>query len=271
MHMSTTKQLATIKSRAKRPKAILTASRHGKRRLLAAVSRIKKSRLRVLTALENKEVDFEDLAGEFTKNPNRIDELFRGLSEQKPEFKYGCQKLLRILSEKWPSILYPHFNRFAAMLDSENTFIKWGAIIIIGNLAGADVQNKIDAILDQYLAPIKGAVMITAANVIGGAGRIARAKRRLSGKIARAILEVEGANYATQECRNVAIGHAINSLAQFYSWIPEQRMVVEFVRRQLANSRNATRLKAAKFLKENAPGAFAFSGASDLPGMARQV
>ena len=97
-------------------------------------------------------------------------ELFAGLRAEKPEIKYGRLKALRAISEKQPALLYPEFDRFVALLDSENTFFKWGAIIILGNLAAVDSDDKIGRILDRYLEPITGPVMITAANTIGGAG-----------------------------------------------------------------------------------------------------
>ena len=45
-----------------------------------------------------------------------------------------------------------------------------------GNLSAVDSKNKIDALLDEYLQPISGPVLITAANTINGAGKVAQAK-----------------------------------------------------------------------------------------------
>jgi hypothetical protein len=46
-------------------------------------------------------------------------------------------------------------------------------------------------ILDRYFAPISGPVMVTAANIIGGAVKIARAKPALTERIVSEILKVE--------------------------------------------------------------------------------
>ena len=162
----------------------------------------------------------------------------------------GCLPRLRIISEKKPAVLYPEFDRLVSLLDSENNIFKWGAILCIGNLAVVDSEGKIDRILDKYLQPISGRVMITAANVIVGAGKIARAKPHLAGKIARALLRVERANYQTEECRNVALGHAVASLDLFFEHLDKPQPVMEFVQRQLHNRRNAVRVKAGIFLKE---------------------
>lgn len=196
-------------------------------------------------------VNHEARAARIAKKTESLPELFAGLRAEKPEIKYGCLKRLRAMSEEEPAALYPEFNRFVDMLDSENIILKWGAIIIIGNLAAVDAEDKIGRILDRYLAPISGPVMITAANTIGGAGKIARAKPRLADRIARALLRVEEANYQTPECRNVALGHVVKSLDLFFEHIGDPKPVLAFVERQLENSRNAVKKKAAAFLKKH--------------------
>jgi len=195
----------------------------------------------------------EALTGRIAKQPASLPELFAGLGAEKPRIKYGCLKALRIISEKQPAALYPEFSRFVDMLDSENVILKWGAIIIIGNLAAVDTEDKIGPILNRYLAPITGPVMITAANTVGGAGKIARAKPQFAGRIVRALFQVETANYQTPECRNVALGHVVKSLDLFFEHIKDPEPVMAFVQRQLGNTRNAVKKKAAAFLKKHEP------------------
>jgi hypothetical protein len=204
------------------------------------------------TKLEKKAASPENLARAVIKKPSLVPEVFDGLTADKARVKYGCLKSLRLISEKRPDILYRAFDRLLQLLDSKNNILKWGATIIIGNLATVDLEGKIEGILDRYLEPIAGPAMITAANVIGGAGKIARAKADLADRIARALLRVESANYQTAECRNVAIGHAIASFDLFFEHLEEQAPVMEFVERQLENRRNAVRTKASKFLKRHA-------------------
>lgn len=204
------------------------------------------------TKLARQSASHETLARNIIKQPESLHEAFEGLGAEKARVKYGCLKVLRIISEKKPEILYPEFDRLVSLLDSETNIFKWGAILCIGNLAAADSEGKIDRILDKYLQPISGHVMITAANVIGGAGKIARAKPHLADKIARTLLRVEQANYQTEECRNVALGHTVVSLDLFFEHLDKPQPIVEFVKRQLHNRRNAVKVKAAKFLKKHA-------------------
>jgi hypothetical protein len=202
-----------------------------------------------LLQLSKQGADVADLAAKAAKQPGMLAEVFEGLRADRPRIKYGCAKVLRLISEESPAALYPHFDRMVALLESDNKILQWTAINVIGNLAAVDSEARIEKIAARYLKPIRGPVMITAANVMGGAAKIALAKPKLADKIAKEILKVEAARYQTPECRNVALGHSINSLAQFFSHLSKRQAVVNMVRRQLRNPRNATRRKAERFLK----------------------
>ncbi len=126
-------------------------------------------------------------------------------------------------------------------------------MLALGNLAPADRENKLDAILEAYLAPISGSKLTDAANTMRGAAAIACAKPYLADHIVKSILAVEQARYATREGRNVAIGHAIRALDALFPPLQNQPGVLSFVRRQTKNPRRATRNKARKFLAKWPP------------------
>jgi len=165
--------------------------------------------------------------------------------------RLGCEKALRIISEKAPQLLYPCYDFFAEMLDDENSFLRWGAIHALGNLAAVDSGNKFEAIFDKYFAPIPGPALVPAANAIGGAARIANAKPELVGRITAELLKVEQASYQTPECRNVALGQAIDAFDVFFDQVADKEVVLAMVERQLSNTRNATRQRAERFLKRH--------------------
>jgi hypothetical protein len=205
----------------------------------------------VIQKIARKGSDKEKIAAEVIKNPEALLSLFEGINSDKAAIRYGCEKTLRFISEKRPELLYPHFDFFVKLLDSKNNFLKWGAIITIANLTGADEENKFEKIFDKYFSPIAGPVMITAGNTIGSAARIALYKPHLIGRITREILNVEKAKYKTAECVNVACGHAIDAFSQFYEKINDKGPVTEFIKRQLRNTRVPVRKRAEKFLKRH--------------------
>ena len=188
-------------------------------------------------------------AARAARTPERIGRLFERLESDKADVKYGAAKALRQISEERPEDLYPHFDDLLRLFEGENTILRWGATRILGNLAVADVEGRMEKVFDRYFAPISGHEMIGAANVIVAAAQIAVAKPNLAGRIAREILKVEQAAYHTPECRNVAIGHAIKSFDRIFRLIEDGKPVLEFVARQLDNPRQATRRKAERFVK----------------------
>ena len=182
-------------------------------------------------------------------NHELIEEVLAGIGAKRAGVKFGASKALRIMSERLPELLYRHFDFFAAMLDHDNQILKWNATLTLANLARVDRAGKIEAILDQYLDLISGPNMITAANAIRGAAIIGLAKPHLVRRILLRIIRVERVEYATPECRNVAIGHALRALEQLADLLPDQRVLRLFAARQLGNPRPATSAKARRFLK----------------------
>ncbi len=183
------------------------------------------------------------------RQPKLIAAILSGLKADAARTRFGCAKTLQLLSEQHPDVLYPYFEKFVGLLDSRNKIFQWEAARVLSNLARVDTQNKFEATFEKYFSPVRGPVMITAANVIRGGAGIARAKPQLADRVAQAILGVGRAHYATAECRNVAIGHALTALTEFFDLVRDPAPVLRFARRQLDNPRPATRKKALRFLK----------------------
>ncbi len=190
------------------------------------------------------------LASQVKREPELLQALLTAVSSDVARLKFGAAKALRDLSERAPDLIYPHFDFFVSLLRNENSILRWNAILLLGNLAPVDEDCRVDRVIDDYLAPISGPHLIDAANTMRGATAIGAAKPYLADTIARQILKVERATYATPECRNVAIGHAIDCIGRLFPAIADQRVVQFFVSRQINNTRNATRKKAERFLRK---------------------
>jgi hypothetical protein len=192
------------------------------------------------------------IAGRLIASHADVRVLIEGMRARPANVKYGCEKVLRIISERRPELVYPLFSQLAGFLDGDNRILSWGAIVILSNLASVDTDDRFLPFFDRYFAAIPGPDLVAAANTIGGAARIARAKPELADRIATEILKVEKARYKTPECRNVAIGHAITALEGFCERIACRNPVIHFVKRQLRNPRRGVAQKAARFLKRHA-------------------
>ena len=200
--------------------------------------------------LLNKGSDKAKLANWVIRNPDLLPEVINSLDSETSAVRYGAAKILRIVADREPALLYPWMDIFSEMLDADNNIMRWEAIHVIANLARVDRKKKFEKIFDRYFGPIPGPVLITAANVIAGASTIALAKSRLTGRITAEILKVDKARYQTAECRRIALGKAIDSFDRFFDQIDNPEPVVALVRRQLRNPRNATRKRAERFLKK---------------------
>lgn len=208
------------------------------------------SESKLLQQIIQEGINKEPIADKIITKSELLPEVLEGLSSDKPNIKYGCAKVLNIISEKDPKILYPKIDFFIDLLDNDNKILQWNAILIIANLTAVDSKNKFEKIFNKYFSPISGPIMITAANVIKGSAKIALAKPKLTEKVARELLKVEKAKYQTTECRNVALGHTIKSFDQFFNQIKDKEPVARLIRKQLKNTRNATKKKAEKFVKK---------------------
>ncbi len=213
--------------------------------------------MEITEKLSRKGADVDAIAAEVIEKPEAIDELVEGVMAPKGTLRYGFEKVLRKISEQRPDLVYPYFDRYVELLDNPNSFLKWGAILTIGNLAAVDSAGRFEKIFRKYYAPISGPVMVTAANTIGASVKIIEAKPELAQRIARVILKVEKAEFEKRgepspECRNVAIGQAIDAFDQVFDQIDNKPAVVRFVKRQLKNTRPPVVKKARAFLARHA-------------------
>jgi hypothetical protein len=200
-------------------------------------------------------IDYGPIVKDAVKRPELIDTLISATDSGAAPMRFGSSKALALVAAEAPNLIYPHFEFFVALLDSPNSILRWNAARVLASLAPVDRENKLDPMLEKYLSPIDGRQMIGAANAIRWSAEIAVAKPALADRIARAILRVGGAAYATDECRNVAIGHAIRAFDCFYHHIVDQPAVLAFVQAQTNNSRASTRAKALEFCGKHASGA----------------
>lgn len=189
------------------------------------------------------------LCAQLARRPAAIRDALEILRTESSSKKFPCAKALLLLAEKQPRKIYPFFDESAALLRHPNNIIQWTALRLVAALAAVDTKHKLDGLLADYLKPIAGPAMITAANAIIGAARIAQARPEWGAPIMAAILGVTRARYQTTECRHIVIGHALLALESLGRTVMLRPDVLRFVRRQLKNPRPATRRKAEHFLQ----------------------
>jgi len=206
--------------------------------------------LGILDKLKEKEIKHEELAEKVIKNKELLHELFNGVSSVNPRIKFGSAKILRIISKRNPKMLYSKIEVFANLLDSENNILKWNAMDVIANLTVVDSHNKFNKLFKKFYGYLNSGSIITAGHVVDNSGTIALAKPELQDEITKELLKVEELPLPTKECRNILIGKTMKAFEVYYNKIKEKDEVVSFVKRQLNNSRKATKAKAEKLLEK---------------------
>jgi hypothetical protein len=178
-------------------------------------------------------------------------ELYSG----RPKIKYGMQKKVLLLAETDPEALYPDFDSFAGLIDSPNSILCWTGILVLGNLARVDKDDRIEAVLPALFAELNAGKMITAANTIESLVKIAEAKPGLADRVVSEILKVREYQYDTDECSNIAIGHALKNIEKVWDLLSDgvKDQVINSAKEAVGNSRPATARKAKGLLDRRRP------------------
>lgn len=206
----------------------------------------------ILEELGNKENKPEDYVEQVMENLDLLPTILSGVQSSKARVKFGSAKMLKIISEKDPQVLYPHMSFFIDLLENENNILRWITIDVIGNLSNVDTKKKFDEIFNKYYALLSNEGMVTVAHVVDNSGKIALAKPYLRDMITDNLLKLENIP-RNEECKNILLGKAILSLGMFYDQADNKDEIISFVKRQLKNPRNSTKKKAEKFLKRFSP------------------
>ncbi len=199
--------------------------------------------------LQEKENNGEKIAAIILQNPGLIPDIISGTSSSSANLRFKCAKILRITSESTPEVLYPYFEFFETLLESENNIIKWNAMDIIANLTIVDTGDKFDCIIDKYYRLFNQGSLITSAHVVENSGKIARGKPHFREVIANEILKVSDIPLPTAECRSILAGKVILTLSNYPELVTDKNRVISFLTGQLNSTRNATRKKAEILLK----------------------
>jgi len=165
------------------------------------------------------------------------------------KIKYASTKKAIAISKEDPGELYPDFDFFVELLNSENQIIKWTAIQVIGNLSKVDEKKKVEKLLPKLISFLNCGKMITANNTILALSEIALNKPEYQEMIFKELIKVEHYNYDTPECRNVALGKIVSALSKFKEEIKDHKDILEFLERQTNNTRVPVKKRAIKLLE----------------------
>ena len=193
-------------------------------------------------------IDAENIADRIMEGEISLESVLDGISNKLPRVQFGCSKSLLLLSGKNPAALYKKIDRVIELLSNENQILKWNAIAMLGNMAAVDRKCRIEGLLPMFYGFLSSGELIAANHAMDALGKIGRTFPEERKQIALHLCGVERESFDTDECRNIAIGKAIQALEMFADFINPAKSLIEFARRQTGNRRPATAKKAKALL-----------------------
>jgi hypothetical protein len=193
------------------------------------------------------ETDLE-IAKKAIKDKKLLSELLEGILSDKDEVRYPSFKALLIISEENPEILYPKWDFFASLINSDNSYKKLITIRLIANLTKVDIENKFDKIFDQYYSILDEDKTMTAGHLASNSGKIAKAKPKLQSRITDRLLNIDSTHKGKQ--KELIKAYAIEAFDEYYKESLDKKKIIEFVKKQLKSKSPKTRKKAEEFLSK---------------------
>ena len=124
----------------------------------------------------------------------KVEELLEFLTSRNNSQAYQALKVLEEMSAE-SSCLYPHMDKFLAMVSSGNSYVRTRGLALVAHNAKWDVDDKIDGIIDGYLEHITDEKPICARQCIKLLPLLAEAKPALASKIVSALRDANVARY----------------------------------------------------------------------------
>ena len=200
----------------------------------------------MLSGLENKDIDLDIYVKKIYEKPDLIPQYLEGLLSKNETYRYNCFKVLYILSEKKPEILYLHWDFFINHLKSENDYHKMSAILIITNLTSVDTEDRFVKVFDIFYENLQSKKTIVPIYVIKSFGKIVKFKPKLEERITDLLLNIEKI-YPGKQIELVKSA-AIESFSEFFNKVKNKEKIIIFIKKQLDSNSPKTRKTAKEFL-----------------------
>ncbi len=178
----------------------------------------------------------------------RLSGALEGILSKKDEIRTSSFKFLMKLSEEHPEVLYPKWDFFANLLDSDNHYHRYISINILANIVMVDAENKFEKIFDKYFGNIDGNRTMVAGQAALNSGKIAKAKPNLQTKITERLLNIEKTHQGKQI--ELIKAYVIEAFNEYFEESADKNKIKTFIEAQLESKSPKTRKLAREFLKK---------------------
>jgi hypothetical protein len=199
--------------------------------------------------LNKKDFEPESLVDEAIDDPKIIAELINNLVAKAETLRYNSHKVILIISQNKPEVIYPHWGFFADLLKSQNNFHKVIGIQILANLTKIDTKNKFEEIFDVYCNLLDAKSVMTAGHLAANLGIIAKVKPNLRDKLTKVLLSIDKTHHEISR-KDLIKAYVIESFNEYFKEIENKKEIIKFIKAQLNCKSPKTRKAAEKFLKK---------------------
>ncbi|PSL30144.1 hypothetical protein CLV60_10486 [Dyadobacter jiangsuensis] len=107
------------------------------------------------------EVPNQELAIEIAANAdgNAVAELIENLDHKSKDVRHDCMKVLYEIGERQPSLIAAHATQFAALLDSKDNRMQWGAMTALNTIVLENPEAAFAAVPKLAAVADKGSVI----------------------------------------------------------------------------------------------------------------
>jgi hypothetical protein len=200
------------------------------------------------TKLNNKNIDIEAIAKKAQKDDKLLAELLDNLRAKNETIRYNSHKVLFSISEQQPKVLYPKWDFFTDLLDSDNTYHKLSSVQLLANLTKADTDGKFEKTFNKFYNLLDDKSFITAAYVAAASGKIAKAKPKLQTRITNRLLNIDKTHH-DPERKDLVKGSAIESFREYFEEARNKKKIIDFVKKQLKSKSPKSKKIAKEFLE----------------------
>lgn len=178
-----------------------------------------------------------------------IDTLIEGISPKRKsqEHREECAQSLKRISDETPEALYGRWDRFVAILSSDNAFSRGPAMYVLASLTAIDVEHKLDRSLDAYMGLLDDDSILVASRAAEGLGRIAKIRPDLEPRITAKLLGVDSSGCKQKELLKY---YVIESLGGYFDIISDKNVVIDFVKGQAESTSGKTKKAVGSFIKK---------------------
>jgi len=199
--------------------------------------------------LSKKVINIKRVAEKALHDKDLLAELLENLRSKKEIIRYNSHKVLFLLSQEHPEILYPRWDYFAQFLESDNTYHKLSAIEILANLTKVDTNDKFEKMFNRFYNLFNDKSFITAAYLAGASGKIAKTKPKLQTKITNRLLSIDKTHHDPERV-DLVKGSAIESFKEYFEESKDKKKIIEFVKKQLKSKSPKTKKIAKEFIEQ---------------------